>query len=214
MKETKEPQRRFGVYLRCSTQKQDLLMQMSAIEKWIKALPLEESPTSTRLFQDEGRSGADNGRPGFQTLMAAAKNGEIDTIVVYRLDRFTRSTFTAIRSIMDLDQMGVAFVATSQPVLHLTKGSPFRMTMMAAFAEIAEIERVTIVSRVREGLEAAKRRGQKLGNRGVPPRKVAKIKELYELGFSKTDIGRQLQLHRKTVWKVLKQEEHRHRHDA
>lgn len=194
-----------AVYLRCSTNKQDLLMQISAIEKWIKALPESERPTTTRMFQDEGRSGADSGRPGFQSMLEAAKAGEIDTIIVYRLDRFSRSTYTAIKSIMDLDAMGVAFISTSQPVLNLGHGAPFRVTMLAAFAEIAEIERTTIVARVREGLDAARRRGVRLGNKPLTETQKRKIRDLYAAGFNKTTIGRQLKLNRTTVWKVLKE---------
>ena len=83
---------------------------------------------------------------------------------MYKLDRFSRNATDAIRTLLDLDECNVAFVSVTQPVLNLGHDNPFRRTMLAAFAEIAEIERQTIVQRVKAGLEAAKQRGIKLAH--------------------------------------------------
>lgn len=112
---------------------------------------------------DVGFSGKTTRRPGYQDLLKAAYSKKIDTIVVYRLDRLSRHANYAIRLLLDLDEAGVAFISVTQPVLNLGHENPFRRTMLAAFAEIAEIERETIVARVKAGLEAAKKRGTKLG---------------------------------------------------
>src|SRR5690606_27494098 len=99
----------------------------------------------------------------FQRMLDDAYGHKIDTIIVYRLDRFSRHATTAIRLLLNLDENGVAFISVTQPVLNLGHENPFRRTMLAAFAEIAEIERETIVARVRAGLDAARRRGVQLG---------------------------------------------------
>ena len=91
---------------------------------------------------------------------------------MYKLDRFSRNATDAIRTLLDLDECNVAFVSVTQPVLNLGHDNPFRRTMLAAFAEIAEIERQTIVQRVKAGLEAAKQRGIKLG----APKKIDEAK--------------------------------------
>jgi DNA invertase Pin-like site-specific DNA recombinase len=157
-----------GIYYRVSTDKQDLDSQQGAVEKWLEELPAEKQPKKQMVFKDEGISGKTTNRPGFQAMMQAAYEKKIDTIVCYRLDRFSRNATTAIKTILNLDEVGVAFISVTQPVLNLGHENPFRRTMLAAFAEIAEIERETIVTRVKAGLEAAKKRGVRLG----PPIKV------------------------------------------
>ena len=193
--------KRIGCYYRVSTDKQELVSQRLAVEAWIKALPTK--PQSVRVFQDEAISGANNDRPGYLAILEAAKRGEIDTIVCFKLDRFSRSATHAIRTIIDLDAMGVGFVATSQPSLNLSSDNPFRRTMLAVFADIAELERETIVSRVKAGMEAARKRGSKIGNQHLGEDQKAKIRNLSASGFSQGIIAKQLGLCRMTVWRVL-----------
>mgnify|MGYP001563184534 FL=1 len=155
--------RSIGIYYRVSTDKQDLASQKNAVEDWLEGLSPDKRPAKVSVFQDEGISGKTTNRPGLKKLLDAAYSGKIDTIVVYRLDRFSRHATTAIRLILHLDEAEVGFISVTQPVLNLGHENPFRRTMLAAFAEIAEIERDTIVARVIAGLEAAKKRGVKLG---------------------------------------------------
>ncbi|MGE0173468.1 MAG: recombinase family protein [Oligoflexales bacterium] len=157
-----------GIYYRVSTEKQDLISQQTAVEKWLEDLPANKRPKKTFEFKDEGISGKTSQRPGYQALLETAYAGKIDTIVTYRLDRISRNATEAIQTLLSLDHAGVAFISVTQPVLNLGHENPFRRTMLAAFAEIAEIERETIVARVRAGLDAARKKGVKLG----PPVKV------------------------------------------
>ncbi len=152
-----------GIYYRVSTDRQDLASQKLAVERWLDQLPEQKKPKSIEVFKDEGISGKTSRRPGYQALLKAAYERRIDTIVVYRLDRMSRNATDAIQTLLSLDQAGIAFISVTQAVLNLGHDNPFRRTMLAAFSEIAEIERETIVGRVRAGLEAAKRRGTKLG---------------------------------------------------
>jgi len=163
MKSEKKGLGRVAIYYRVSTDKQELDSQKSAIEKWLEDLPDDQKPRSVTVFEDEGISGSTLRRPGFQEMMKTANEQRLDTIVCYRLDRFSRNATTAINLLLNLDEQGVAFISVTQPVLNLGHENPFRRTMLAAFAEIAEIERETIVTRVRSGLDAVRRRGVKLG---------------------------------------------------
>lgn len=194
---------RIAVYYRVSTDEQKTDSQVGAVERWLTELPEDKRPKSRVTFTDEGRSGKDDDRPQYQAMLEAARRGEIDTIVVYKIDRFSRSAISAIRAIMDLDQLGVAFISVSQPALNLGHGMPFRLTMLAAFAEIAQIERETIVSRINEGLAAARRRGVQLGNPGLSPKVKAEIVRLYDLGLSKEAIYPRLGISRRSVYRVL-----------
>lgn len=195
-----------GIYYRVSTEKQDLDSQVQAVERWIDDLPQDRKPKKIQVFQDEGISGSTSKRPGYQALLECAHQKKIDTIVVYRLDRFSRNATEAIRVLLGLDEYDVGFISVTQPVLNLGHENPFRRTMLAAFAEIAEIERQTIVTRVKAGLEAAKKRGTKLG----PPTKVSDedriaIESKRKQGMSLRAIANELGLSYGTVQKLSKQ---------
>ncbi len=152
---------KIAIYYRVSTDKQDLDSQIVTIEKWLSELKVP--PKKITVFKDEGISGKHEDRPAYKQLMKMAINRSFDTIVVYRLDRLSRNATVAIRTLLELDECGVGFISVTQPVLNLGHSNPFRRTMLAAFAEIAEIERDTIVARVRSGLDAARKKGIVLG---------------------------------------------------
>ncbi len=189
-----------GVYYRVSTDRQDLASQQSAVKAWLESLPEEKRPLSLTEFKDHGFSGKDSTRKAYQALLKAAFERKIDTIVVYRLDRLSRNATEAIQVLLTLDQAGVGFISVTQAVLNLGLDNPFRRTMLAAFSEIAEIERDTIVTRVKQGLEAAKKRGVVLG----PPRKttdaqVESILRLRSEGLSFAKIAAELAMPVSTV---------------
>jgi len=186
---------RVAIYYRVSTDKQDLDSQRNTVEKWLAELPEATRPKSVTVFQDEGVSGKTINRPGFQAMLEAAYSKKVDTIVCYRLDRFSRNATTAIKLLLNLDESGVAFISVTQPVLNLGHANPFRRTMLAAFAEIAEIERETIVARVKAGLDAARRRGVRLGAPvKVSPGKQREARELKARGLSYKAIAKELAL--------------------
>lgn len=194
-----------GVYYRVSTDRQDLASQRSAVEAWLETLPPERRPTSLTEFKDHGQSGKNSQRKEYQALLKAAFERRIDTIVVYRLDRLSRNATEAIQILLTLDQAGVGFVSVTQPVLNLGLDNPFRRTMLAAFSEIAEIERDTIVGRVKQGLEAAKKRGVVLGRpRTTSEEQVQRIQELRREGLSFQKIADRLEMPVTTVKHTMK----------
>lgn len=152
---------RVAVYYRVSTDRQELVSQKHAFEIWMENLP--EPPKKVLVFEDAGRSGKTMNRQGFQRMLHAAFRMEFDTLVVFALDRFSRDATSAIRTILKLDQAGIAFVSLTQPALNLGHEMPFRRTILSAFAEIAQIEREMIVARIKAGLAAARKRGAILG---------------------------------------------------
>jgi DNA invertase Pin-like site-specific DNA recombinase len=195
---------RIAIYYRVSTDKQDLDSQKITIEKWLSELV--KQPKFVYTIKDEGMSGKNESRPGYKELLQLALNKKIDTIVVYRLDRLSRNATVAIKTLLELDEYGVGFISVTQPVLNLGHSNPFRRTMLAAFAEIAEIERETIVARVRSGLEAAKKRGVVLG----APVKITsevreKVAQLRNDGYSYKSIADELGLSVGTVHSAAKQ---------
>lgn len=154
---------RFGIYYRVSTNEQETDSQKVEVEKYIEGLSTDEKPSLVRVYEDKGISGSKDNRPEFLHLIEDAKSGVIDTVIVYRLDRLSRSSSTAIRLLLDFEDQGVKFISVTQPILSSGKENPFRKTLLAAFSELAQIEREAIVMRVKAGLEAARKRGVMLG---------------------------------------------------
>ena len=193
---------RLALYYRVSTDRQDLHIQQEAIERWLA--DRDTPPRKVYTIKDEGYSGNNLRRPGYRQLMELAMTRRIDTIVVYRLDRFSRSASNAIRTLLELDDYDVSFVSVTQPIMSLDHDNPFRRTMLAAFAEIAQIERETIVSRVRAGLQSARKRGIKLGRPSKTSRETLQIaKQLRITGVSYQKIAKELQLSKGKIYAML-----------
>lgn len=189
-----------AIYYRVSTDKQDLESQKHAVEAYLAANP---TPTPPTVYCDEGISGKHENRPAFQQMLADANAGKIDTILVFKLDRFSRNASTAIRLLLELDEKGVAFISVTQPILNLGHTNPFRRTMLAAFAEIAQIERETISARVRSGLQAARARGTKLGRPAVlSPSKIKEARRLRSEGMSYRKVAKLTGMSKSMVEKV------------
>ena len=194
--------KRIGIYYRVSTDKQDLRSQRNTVEKWIANQTSQ--PEQIVEFKDQGRSGYDKRRPAYRELMNAVVRKQIDTIVVYRLDRFSRSASDAIKTLLELDEYNVGFVSVTQPILNLGNENPFRRTMLAAFAEIAEIERETIIARVKAGLEVARKKGVTLGRPTKGTKKqLEKAKTLRKSGMSYQKIAETIKLSKGKVFAML-----------
>lgn len=194
-----------GIYYRVSTEKQDLASQQLAIQEFLNGLPTDKKPKNVLVFQDEAISGKTTKRPGYQALMAAVASGKIDTILVYKLDRFSRDASTAIRTILGLDQQGVGFISVTQNALNLGHDNPFRRTFLALFADLAQVERETTVARVKAGLAAARARGVKLGNpKATSEETKKKARDLKKQGASYRAIAAQLNLSLGAVQRAVK----------
>lgn len=189
-----------AVYYRVSTVGQSIESQQRAVEDWIA----ERAPESAvRIYQDLGISGSKNDRPGFRQLMTDCTSGKITRVVVYKLDRLTRDALTGIQTIIDLDAMGIEFVSVSQPMFH--PETPFRRVIIAVFAELAQMERDQIRERVIAGLEAARRRGVKLGApKKVTDDKIVEIVALRDEGKTIRDIAESVGVSTGSVSSVLR----------
>ena len=152
--------KRLATYIRVSSQMQETAMQTHAITEWLAKHP---ECSVVAVFEDKAISGAKDNRPGFLALCAAVNRGEIDAVLTYRLDRISRKAVTALQTLIDWTRAGVEFFAIDQPILNTAKDDPFRLTKLAMFAELAQIERETFSGRIRAGIAAAKARGTQFG---------------------------------------------------
>lgn len=109
----------------------------------------------TRHFTDQA-SGASTERPGLQRALTEARAGRFDLLLVYRVDRFSRSVRGLAQLLEDLDTAGVAFRSATEPFDTTTPAGRMMVQMLGVFAEF---ERATIVDRVVAGMERKAARG-------------------------------------------------------
>lgn len=139
---------------------------------------------------EEVGSGARNDRPGLQRVLAAARKGAIDVVMVWKLDRFGRSTLDLLANIEQLQAAGVRFLATTQGLDIKPGGDSMSKLMLTLLAGVAEFERDIIRERTRLGLAAARRRGVRLGGRpALSAAQVAKVRSLRAKGQSWAEVA-------------------------
>lgn len=186
--------KRVAVYYRVSTDRQDLSSQRGSVERWL--MPMLNQVKVTE-FKDEGFSGKNTKRPEFQKMMKKIAQEEFEMLVVYALDRVSRSTYDAIDFLRILETHKVDFASIKQPHLNTVGMTvPFRKTIFTMFAELAELEREMISKRTKDGIAAYREKnggtwGRK--NKGTPDQLNA-IKTLRECKLPYAEIARQVGL--------------------
>lgn len=115
-------------------------------------------------YDDLGQSGATLDRPALQRLMGDVESGAIDVIVIYKIDRLTRSLLDFVRLVDLLDRHGVAFVSITQSFDTSDSMGRLVLNILLTFAQF---EREMIADRIRDKVAAMKRRGRWTG--GPPP---------------------------------------------
>jgi DNA invertase Pin-like site-specific DNA recombinase len=175
------PRRNAAALLRVSTDLQELDSQREAIRAWA-----EREGARVRFYEEPATSGAAARRPVLDELLADARAGRFDVVVVSALDRIARDVVRLVMALDALERAGVSLVS-------LREGLDFRGPMGRAMASllgaIAEIERAAIRSRVNAGLAAARAKGKTLGR----PRYTMTGEELAEV---RSLIGRGVSLRR------------------
>lgn len=192
-----------AVYLRVSSRTQKTDAQRPDIERWLKGQRIK--PADVRWFEDK-ETGKTLDRPAFEELRTAIFNGEVDTVVVWKLDRLSRNQRDGINLIGDWCEQGIRLVSVMQQ--HDLKGSLGRMIAGIMFS-IAEMELDSIRERQAAGIAAAKKRGvyDRLEGRpkGSTKANPKRAKELAAQGLNKSEIARALGVHRHTVSTYLEQ---------
>ncbi|WP_137701880.1 recombinase family protein [Marimonas lutisalis] len=115
-------------------------------------------------YDDGGLSGGTLERPALQRLMDEIDAGRIDMIVVYKIDRLTRSLADFAKLVERLEQVGCSFVSVTQAFN--TSSSMGRLTLNVLLS-FAQFEREVTAERIRDKIAASKKKGLWMG--GVPP---------------------------------------------
>ena len=160
-----KPQR-CAIYTRKSTEHNldlefnSLDAQREACEAYIKSQAHEGWRLVPQCYDDGGLSGASLDRPALQNLLADVRAGNINTVVVYKVDRLTRSLADFAKLVELFDQQLVSFVSITQSFN--TTSSMGRLTLNVLLS-FAQFEREVIGERVRDKIAASKRKGLWVG---------------------------------------------------
>ncbi len=147
-----------AIYTRQSVDRADSISVESQAERCAR----ETAGRETRLYTDKGYSGKDTDRPALRQLLRDVEAGEVRRVVVYRLDRISRSVLD-FANVVDLFQKhGVDFVST---VEKFDTGTPVGKAMLMLVMVFAQLERETIQQRVADAYASRSRRGFYMGGR-------------------------------------------------
>ena len=146
------------IYARQSVDKEDSISIESQIELCLR----EVGNNQHKVFRDKGYSGKNTERPDFQEMMAEVRAGGVGRIIVYRLDRISRSVLDFANVISELQKYGVEFVSITE---RFDTSTPIGKAMLMIVMVFAQLERETIQQRVIDAYRSRSRKGFYMGGR-------------------------------------------------
>ncbi len=161
---------RCAIYTRKSTEEglqqefNSLDAQREASEAFVASQKNEGWQVITDHFDDGGYTGGNMDRPALRRLLAAAEARAVDCVVVYKVDRLSRSLLDFARIVEIFDRNGVNFAAVTQQFN--TTNSIGRLTLNILLS-FAQFEREIISERTRDKMSAARRKGKWIGGHPV-----------------------------------------------
>lgn len=204
-----------AIYMRVSTPDQaeegeSLELQKERILEYIKA----QNWKLFKIYEDAGLSGGSTKRPAFQELLKDAQNKLFDVVLVYKIDRLSRSIVDFFNTLQLFEKQGITFVSITQQFDTSTPTGRFAMSMLASFADFERsigIERAkdSYLRRLKNGISSGvlpygyKREDGKVV---VVPEQAEKVKQLYDLVLQKIsmrEIARQTGISRDSVRFIL-----------
>jgi site-specific DNA recombinase len=161
---------RCAIYTRKSTEEglqqefNSLDAQREASEAFVASQKHEGWQVITEHFDDGGYTGGNMDRPALKRLLAAVEARSVDCIVVYKVDRLSRSLLDFARIIEVFDRNGVSFVAVTQQFNTTSSLGRLTLNILLSFAQF---EREIISERTRDKMSAARRKGKWIGGHPV-----------------------------------------------
>jgi len=186
---------RVALYARVSTTDQSTDSQLLDLRRYVS----ERGWNVFKEYVDEGISGTKDSRPALNELMNDAKKRRFDVVLVWRFDRFARSTKHLILALEEFKNLGIDFVSYQE---NIDTSSPLGSAIFTIISAVAQLERDIIAERVKAGLRRAKEGGKKLGR---PSKKVDRyeIRRLRSEGRSLRQIAAKLNVSKNTVARHL-----------
>ena len=147
-----------AVYARVSTSDQSCEMQLHELRQYV----VRQGWEVFAEYVDTGFSGAQTSRPELDRLMQDARLRRFEAVLVWKLDRWSRSVAHCVRTIQDLVALRIRFLSPNEAIDRGIE-SPIFAILLQLLAAFAEMEHEIIRERVRAGVRAAKAKGVPLG---------------------------------------------------
>ena len=188
---------RVGIYARVSTKDQNCELQLRDLRVFCAARRFD----LVHEFVDVGESGAKDSRPQLNELMAHARKRKLDAVLVWRFDRFARSTKHLLLALEEFRSLGVQFISYQE---NIDTSTPLGQALFTIVSAVAQLERDLIRERVSAGVRNARANGKQLGR----PRRIVnqdELKRLKAAGLSIRELAKTLGIGFGTVRTRLKQ---------
>lgn len=206
---------RVGLYPRVSGHEQEdnysIPEQIDRMKKYCEA----KGWTVYKIYTDSGFSGSNMDRPGLQSLIKDSEAGKFDMVLVYKLDRLSRSQKDVLYLVEDVfDQHGVYFSSMTE---NFDTSTPFGKAILGILAVFAQLEREQIRERTMIGKESRAKEGKWHGSKWVPigydyindelvqnEYEVMQIREIADLFLKRTPV--------RTIADMMTKKGYKHKH--
>jgi DNA invertase Pin-like site-specific DNA recombinase len=185
-----------AIYVRVSTVGQNEAGQRREISRWLKGNAIDDA----KWYSDQ-ESGDTLKRPEFERLQADVFAGEVDMVVVWRLDRLSRSIRDGIGVLTDWCDRGMRVVSVTQQI---DFSGAMGTMLVAVLLGVAQMEQEARKERQSVGIAAAKERGVYVGRRkGSTKAKPDRAKQLRASGLTASEIATSLGVSQRSVHRYL-----------
>lgn len=148
-----------AIYARQSIDKKDSISIESQIDCCKK-----EITDNYKVYSDKGYSGSNTNRPAFEHMIKDIENGTINTVIVYRIDRISRSILDFSSTMKIFEKFNISFISVTEK---FDTQSPMGKAMLYIIMVFAQLERETIQMRLKDNVRARGKKGFFMG--GQPP---------------------------------------------
>ena len=179
-------------YIRVSTYDQNLERQIDQ---------LVDAGVDIRMIYQEKISGTIRKRPELERMLSELHSG--DVVMITDLTRLSRSTKDLLEIVDEIKAKGANLKSLKDNWLDTTEANPYSQFLLTVMAGLSQLERDLTSTRVKEGLEAASKRGRKGGRPSKQNEKRDTVIALAEAGFKIADIAKQTGISRSTVNRIL-----------
>ena len=142
-------------------------------------------------------SGTSEDRTQYKLMMSAAKKRKIDVVLVWRYDRFARSTQALVNALKEFQSLGIDFISYQE---NIDTTTPTGELIFHVMASLAQFESSLISQRVKAGMARAKAQGKRIARPPIAKELQAKIIELQKEGLSMNRISKTLGIAYGTVY--------------
>lgn len=189
--------KRIAIYARVSTDRQKVESQLLALSNFAERSGWELA----KQYIDEGFTGKNTARPAFNEMLEAARKREFDVLLVWSLDRLSRSLRDLVTTLDELSHYGVDFISFNDRGIDTT--TPSGKLMFHIIAAISQFERELIRERVIAGVKNAQAKGKHCGRPGIAPYIIEEATELRQQGWTYEKIGKKFGVSADAIRKKL-----------